>query len=99
MELKFQDHINHVQSLIDAAVLAADPANAVAYHLQRDGDVIHVGNVAKKVGSGEIYLISVGKAAIAMGKAGRQLVETKYDWSTIVKQVLELYDEGLAKKK
>lgn len=37
--------------------------------------------------------------AIAMGKAGRELVETKYDWKNIAKQVLELYDEGLAKKK
>ena len=37
--------------------------------------------------------------AIEMGKAGRKLVETKYDWGNIVKQVLELYDEGLTKKK
>ena len=46
-----------------------------------------------------IELLSDPQKAIAMGKAGRKLVETKYDWSNIVKQVLELYDEGLAKKK
>lgn len=39
------------------------------------------------------------KSAIEMGKAGRKLVETKYDWGNIVKQVLALYEEGLAKKK
>jgi hydroxypyruvate reductase len=72
--LKFQDHINHVHSLIDAAVLAADPAKAVGCHLQRDGDVIHVGSVAKKVDSGEIYLISVGKAAIAMARAAGEIL-------------------------
>lgn len=37
--------------------------------------------------------------AIEMGKAGRRLVETKYDWKTIVGQVEELYKEGLGKKK
>ncbi|MBU0672395.1 MAG: glycosyltransferase family 4 protein [Candidatus Margulisbacteria bacterium] len=46
-----------------------------------------------------IELLANPQKAIEMGKAGRKLVETKYDWSNIVKKVLELYDEGLAKKK
>lgn len=37
--------------------------------------------------------------AKAMGKLGRELVETKYNWKTIVKQVIGIYDEVLAKKK
>ncbi len=74
MALRFKDHKNHVQSLINAAVLAADPAKVVADHLKRDADVIHVGNVAKKVDSGEIYLISVGKAAIAMGRTAGEIL-------------------------
>ena len=36
--------------------------------------------------------------AVAMGKAGRKLVETKYDWKNIVEQVVDLYKEGLTKK-
>ncbi|NQT30635.1 MAG: glycosyltransferase family 4 protein [Candidatus Saganbacteria bacterium] len=37
--------------------------------------------------------------AIEMGKAGRRLVETKYDWKNIAQQVVDLYKEALAKKK
>lgn len=37
--------------------------------------------------------------AKAMGQWGRKLVETKYNWKTIVKQVIVLYEEVLAKKK
>jgi hypothetical protein len=33
-----------------------------------------------------------------MGKAGRRLVETKYEWKRIAEQVVGLYKEGLAKK-
>jgi glycosyltransferase involved in cell wall biosynthesis len=33
------------------------------------------------------------------GRRGRELVETKYNWKTIVKQVTGLYQEVLAKKK
>ena len=44
-------------------------------------------------------LLADPQKAIEMGKAGRKLVETKYDWSAIVRQVLALYDEGLARKK
>ena len=36
--------------------------------------------------------------AKAMGKRGRELVETKYSWKTIVKQVTSIYEELLAKK-
>ncbi|MBN2058324.1 MAG: glycosyltransferase family 4 protein [Candidatus Saganbacteria bacterium] len=46
-----------------------------------------------------IELLGNPQKAVEMGKAGRKLVETKYNWGTIVKQVLALYDEGLAKKK
>lgn len=37
--------------------------------------------------------------AKAMGRRGRELVESKYNWKVIVKQVLALYEEALAKKK
>jgi glycosyltransferase involved in cell wall biosynthesis len=43
-------------------------------------------------------LLSDPKKAIEMGKAGRRLVETKYDWKVIAEQVVSLYKEALAKK-
>jgi glycosyltransferase involved in cell wall biosynthesis len=44
-------------------------------------------------------LLADPERAIEMGKAGRRLVETKYDWKVIAKQVVNLYNEALAKKK
>jgi len=44
-------------------------------------------------------LLSNPEKAIEMGKAGRKLVETKYDWKVIARQVVDLYQEELAKKK
>jgi len=43
-------------------------------------------------------LLSNPEKAIEMGKAGRRLVETKYDWEVIAEQVVSLYKEALAKK-
>jgi len=45
-----------------------------------------------------IQLLSDPEKAKAMGRRGRELVETKYNWKTIVKQVLDLYAEAKAKK-
>jgi glycosyltransferase involved in cell wall biosynthesis len=46
-----------------------------------------------------IELLTNPQKAIEMGKAGRKLVETKYDWKRIAAQVVDLYEEGLAKKR
>lgn len=46
-----------------------------------------------------IALLADPERAIEMGKAGRRLVETKYDWKVIVEQVVALYHEALEKKK
>ncbi|MBU1026281.1 MAG: glycosyltransferase family 4 protein [Candidatus Margulisbacteria bacterium] len=46
-----------------------------------------------------IPLLANPQKAIDMGKAGRKLVETKYDWKTISAQVLALYEEAKAKKR
>jgi glycosyltransferase involved in cell wall biosynthesis len=45
-----------------------------------------------------IELLANPKKAIEMGKAGRKLVETKYDWPVIANRVIELYEEAQAKK-
>lgn len=46
-----------------------------------------------------IEVLSDPERAKAMGRRGRELVETKYNWKTIVRQVTGLYQEVLAKKK
>ncbi|MFA4844434.1 MAG: glycosyltransferase family 4 protein [Candidatus Margulisiibacteriota bacterium] len=46
-----------------------------------------------------IQVLSDPEKAKAMGRRGRELVETKYNWQTIVKQVEGVYQEVLAKKK
>jgi len=44
-------------------------------------------------------LLSSPEKALEMGRVGRKLVETKYDWKVIAKQVVSLYREAMAKKK
>lgn len=46
-----------------------------------------------------ISMLSDPQKALEMGRAGRKLVETKYDWSVIGKQVLDLYQEAKNNKK
>ena len=46
-----------------------------------------------------ISILADPEKAKAMGKRGRELVETKYNWRTIVGQVEAIYREVLAKKK
>jgi glycosyltransferase involved in cell wall biosynthesis len=46
-----------------------------------------------------ISILADPEKAKAMGRRGRELVETKYNWKTIVKQVEAIYQEVLAKKK
>jgi glycosyltransferase involved in cell wall biosynthesis len=50
--------------------------------------------IAQKVNE----MLANPQKAIEMGKAGRRLVEQKYEWKTIAQQVVELYNEGLANK-
>jgi len=43
-------------------------------------------------------LLADPEKAKAMGRRGRELVETKYNWKNIVKQVISIYEEVLTKK-
>jgi N-acetyllactosaminide 3-alpha-galactosyltransferase len=44
-------------------------------------------------------LLANPEKALEMGRVGRKLVETKYDWKVIAKQVVSLYREAMSKKK
>lgn len=43
-------------------------------------------------------LLANPEKALEMGRVGRKLVETKYDWKNIAQQVVDLYKEARAKK-
>lgn len=45
-----------------------------------------------------IKVLSDPERAFEMGRAGRRLVETKYNWDTIANQILAIYEEARKKK-
>jgi len=46
-----------------------------------------------------IKILSDPEKAREMGRYGRTLVETKYNWDTIADQIVEIYKEAISKKK
>lgn len=74
MEPLYHHHRQHIDALIEAALNAADPADAVARNLAVDQDWLHVGDSRYKLGSRKILLIAVGKAALSMGNAASAIL-------------------------
>jgi glycerate 2-kinase len=59
-----------IRSALDAALAAADPAQAVRRHLQRDGDRLTVGGADYDLRAyGRVRLFGAGKAGAAMAQA------------------------------
>ncbi len=57
-------------AVLDAALDAVDPAEAVQHHLRRDGDTLHVGaHVYSLARFRRIYVVGGGKASAAMAQA------------------------------
>lgn len=66
--LAFQDYRHHIEQLMSAAIVAADPAKSVRKALRREGDMLHIGNLTYDLNLGRVFLISVGKAAAPMAE-------------------------------
>ncbi len=68
----------HISQLLNAALQAVDPAGAVRKHLERTGkgneERIIVGPYEFNPRKGRIYLVSVGKAALTMGRVALDIV-------------------------
>lgn len=64
--LNYQDYRQHIEELVQAALIGADPVKAVEGKLHRDGRTLIVGDLTYNLGQGRVYLLSVGKAALAM---------------------------------
>jgi glycerate 2-kinase len=65
----FNDHPQHIQAMLAAALTAANPYTAVSNHLQRNGDLLTVGHHSHNLANGRLFVISVGKAAVPMVEA------------------------------
>lgn len=74
MNLKYENHRQHLNDLIEAALLAADPDAAVRENLRREGRHLRVGGRRYELGLGKVFLVAIGKAAMAMGLAAAEVL-------------------------
>lgn len=72
-----------LQTLIDAALQAADPAEAVRRQLRREGRRLLVGSYGYNLDRGRIFLLAAGKAALAMGKAALEILKQDV-WAGVI---------------
>lgn len=71
---QFENRHDHVQTLVEAALTAADPAGAVRRHLQRDGYQLLIGDHRYDLEGGRLFLLAAGKAALSMGRAALDIL-------------------------
>lgn len=75
----FEQHRDHIEQMIAAALEAADPATAVLQNLRQDGQRLWVGRAPAswryELARGRIYVVAVGKAAVPMGRAALQVLQ------------------------
>jgi hydroxypyruvate reductase len=74
MSPRFENYRQHIDSLITAALKAADPAAAVNRSLKRQGSKLIAGQHTFDLRSGKVYLVGVGKAATAMSEAAANIL-------------------------
>ena len=88
--LHFDQHADHIQAIISAALKTADPATAVYTHLQKDGHRLTIGPHDFDLGNGRLFIIAIGKAALPMGQAALEIVgETAVSGGIITKYLPE----------
>ena len=73
--LLFKDHISHLRAIRQAALQAADPAQAVRRHLRLSRSALHAGpHRIPLEPSARIWLVGLGKAAPAMSRAAAEIL-------------------------
>lgn len=72
--LQFADHPTHLQAILQAALAQADPQTAVYQHLHKKGGNLHIGPHTVELGSGRLFILSLGKAAVPMALAALDVV-------------------------
>lgn len=89
MSLQFENRHDHVQTLVKAALAAADPAAAVQRHLQRTGRRLRVGDHRYDLESGRLFLLAAGKAALTMGRATLDILQDHVSAGVIIAKQTE----------
>jgi len=70
----FDNYPQHIAELVQVAVQTADPVTAVQRYLYRHERTLTVGDMHFELDSGRVFLVSVGKAAVTMGKAAAEIL-------------------------
>lgn len=96
----FAAYPEHVRQIMAAALDAVDPAAAVSRNLQRHGRTLTIGPETYTIEEpGQVYLISIGKAAVTMGLAAAEILgdtlskaifvakKTDRDWTAEIEAV------------
>ncbi len=66
--LRYQDYRQHIEELIQAALLGANPEKAVARNLRKVDRTLIIGELEYDLDQGRVYILSVGKAAVSMAQ-------------------------------
>lgn len=85
----------HIQPLIDAALVAADPAAAIGAHLRRVGRRLLAARHSYDLDQGRIFLIAAGKAALAMSTAALEILGDDI-WAGVI--ITKQTAEGAARR-
>lgn len=85
--LKYEEYRQHTEELFQAALKAADPANALKQFLFRQDNRLHIGDAVFDIRQGRVFVVSVGKAALPMAEAAYDVLDDAlYAASVISKQ-------------
>jgi glycerate 2-kinase len=83
--MNFSDYPQHIAELVNAALQAADPVQAVARHLTRQGQQLHLGTGKYQLHpNSRIYLIATGKAAVPMSLAALEQLGADFTTGVVV---------------
>ena len=89
MILRLEDRHEHIQTIIEAALAAADPAGAVRRHLQRDGRLLLLEAYQYNLDSGRVFLLAAGKAALTMGRTALEILQNDVAGGVIITKQTE----------
>jgi glycerate 2-kinase len=93
MHPTYEQHRDHVQGLVEAALRAADPYHAVSRHLSLKGSGLQFAKYYVELGDGRLFLVAAGKAAVAMTAAAAEALGDRiYRGLAVAKQPARLRD-------
>ena len=82
--LNYNQYREHISTLIQAALTAADPETAVSRHMQINGRLLTIGNQTYNLDSGRVFLVSIGKAALPMAQSALSMLSDNIHTSIVV---------------